>query len=289
MKERLPFLFVLLAAILWGTTGTAQTFAPENAHPLVIGAVRLGIGGLTLLLFVLLQGKFTFEKWPLKETLIASVSMACFQPFFFSAVQMTGVAIGTVVAIGSAPVLSGLLEWLLLKKRPGGTWWMATCLSIVGCLLLFVNKDMMLVKPVGVLMALGAGLAFAIYTLVSKQLLKQHAPEAVVAVVFVLSALFLSPFLFFYDMTWLTTMEGIAVSLHLGIIATGIAYLLFSKGLMAIPASSAVTLSLGEPLTATMLGVFLVGEQLTLISWIGVGLLLLGIVLLTLTARTERA
>ncbi len=66
-----------------GDNRYSPNLAPENAHPLVIGAVRLGIGGLTLLLFVLLQGKFTFEKWPLKETLIASVSSGMLSAVFF--------------------------------------------------------------------------------------------------------------------------------------------------------------------------------------------------------------
>ncbi|MGX2961147.1 EamA family transporter [Peribacillus sp. JNUCC 23] len=57
----------------------------------------------------------------------------------------------------------------------------------------------------------------------------------------------------------------ITVSLHLGIITTGIAYFLFAKGLISIPSSTAVTLSLAEPLTAALLGV-LVNEQLSFTS-----------------------
>jgi DME family drug/metabolite transporter len=281
LKSRIPLLFVLLAAMLWGTTGTAQTFAPENTNPIALGAIRLALGGLTLLLIVLFLGQFNMKNLPFKATLIASLSMAFYQPFFFSAVKMTGVAIGTAVAIGSAPILAGLLEWLIRKRVPTKVWWIATLLSIVGCLLLFMNKDAVSVNPLGVLLALGAGLSFATYTIVSKQLLILHKPETVVAIVFTLSAVFLAPFLFFLDLSWLLEFSGIAVSLHLGIFATALAYLLFSRGLIFVPASTAVTLSLAEPLTAALLGVFLVGELLTPISWVGIGLLFLGITLLT--------
>lgn len=277
MKGKLPPFLVLLAAILWGTTGTTQALAPETAHPIAIGATRLAVGGLFLLLIVLVIGKFNFQNWPIKTTLMASFCMALYQPLFFSAVSITGVAIGTVVAIGSAPIFSGLTEWVYLKIRPAKIWWYSTFLSIVGCLMLFVNKESVLVDPVGIIMALGAGLSFACYTLISRTLVEKHSSLSVVAVVFTLSGICLSPFLFVFDMSWIMSFRGVGVSLQLGIMATGIAYLLFNKGLIHVSSSTAVTLSLAEPLTAALLGVFLLGEYLTITSWFGILFLLLGI------------
>ncbi|MFS0673550.1 EamA family transporter [Ornithinibacillus sp. 179-J 7C1 HS] len=277
MKGNLSPFLILLAGILWGTTGTTQAFAPDSAHPIAIGASRLAVGGLFLLLIVLITGKWNFKNWPMKPTLLASFCMAVFQPLFFSAVTITGVAIGTVVAIGSAPVLSGFMEWIILKKRPRMIWWFSTFLSILGCLLLFVNKDSVQVDPFGIVMALGAGLSFAGYTLASRELVDHYSSLSVVAIVFSISAVFLSPFLFIYDMAWITSLRGLSVSLHLGIVATGIAYLLFVKGLTRVPSSTAVTLALAEPLTAALLGVFVLGESLSFVSWIGLVLLLVGI------------
>ncbi|AND38389.1 MULTISPECIES: EamA family transporter [Cytobacillus] len=271
-----PF-FILLAGVLWGTTGTTQAFAPESAHPIAIGAARLAAGGLFLLCMVFLAGKLDLKNWPIKNTLMASLCMALYQPLFFSAVTLTGVAIGTVTAIGSAPVLSGLLEWLYLKKRPSAIWWCSTFLSILGCVLLFMNKNSVHMDPAGLLLALGAGLTFAGYTLVSRDLVENYSSLSVVAVVFTLSAIFLSPFLFIFDMSWLGSVRGLTVSLHLGILATGIAYFLFSKGLVHVSSSTAVTLALAEPLTAALLGVFLLGESLTAVSWLGIFLIMMGI------------
>ncbi|WP_394234339.1 EamA family transporter [Niallia oryzisoli] len=277
MKRKLPPVFVLLAAILWGTTGTTQALAPEAAHPIAIGATRLAVGGLFLLLVLLVIGKFNFRGWPIKTTLLASFCMALYQPLFFSAVSVTGVAIGTVVAIGSAPIFSGLIEWVYVKNRPSKIWWNSTFLSIIGCLFIFVNKESLLVNPIGIIMALGAGLSFASYTFISRTLVENHSPLSVVAVVFTLSAIYLSPFLFIYNMSWIMSFRGMGVSLQLGIMATGIAYLLFSKGLVHVSSSTAVTLSLAEPLTAALLGVFLLNETLTITSWFGILLLILGI------------
>jgi DME family drug/metabolite transporter len=281
MKGKLPFLFILLAAVLWGTTGTSQALAPENTHPVGLGAVRLAVGGGSLLLFVLLTRRLSLKNWPIKVTLISAISMACYQPLFFSAVSMTGVAIGTVIAIGSAPILAGFIEWSFLKKNPTKKWWGATGISILGCLLLFMKKGSVQVDVIGVILALGAGLSFAVYTIVSKELVQQYSPISVVAVVFSLSALMLSPFLFIIDTSSLLSYRGVVVSLHLGLLATGVAYVLFSKGLTAVPSSTAVTLSLAEPLTAALLAVVLVGERLSVVSWFGIGLLFMGILLLT--------
>jgi len=118
VTRRASSFLVLLAAVLWGTTGTAQAFAPESAHPMAVGAMRLAIGGGALLLFVLMRGKLRKGKgWPVAPTAVAAASMAAYQPLFFSAVATTGVAVGTVVAIGSAPVLAGLLEYIFGGKK----------------------------------------------------------------------------------------------------------------------------------------------------------------------------
>ncbi|MGK7376611.1 DMT family transporter [Planococcus sp. 1R117A] len=276
-----PYIWVLLGAMLWGTTGTAQSFLDGTAHPLTIGALRLSIGGFTLLAFVLWTKKLMFRSIPWKAVFLSAATMALFQPLFFSSVQLTGIAIGTVVAIGSAPVFSGILEWAVLRKKPDRVWAMATGLAIVGCLLLFADKDAPAVNPMGILLALSAGLSFAAYALISKKVLERMDAVPSVAVIFSLSALYLMPFLFFFDLSYIAAPENLGVILYLGLGATSLSYILFSSGLKIIPSSSAVTLSLAEPMTAALLGVFIVGEVLTGIAWLGVLLLLGGILVLT--------
>ena len=285
MSQRISYLVVLFGAILWGTTGTAQTFMPQTIHPLAVGASRLAVGGFSLLVILLIMRKIDFRNWPWKSTLYAAISMAIFQYLFFSSVRLTGVAIGTVVTIGSAPVFSGIIEWLLVKRRPTRVWIMATALAIIGCALLFLNKDGIVVNPVGIAMSLGAGLLFAFYTLVNKDVLEKVDPVPAVAVIFSMSAIMLMPFLFLLETEGLMTGRGISVVLYLGIVTTSVAYILFSAGLKRIPSSSAVTLSLAEPLTAALLSVIVVGERLNGTSWMGIAMLLGGILVLTLSGR----
>ena len=285
MQGKLSAFLILFAAVLWGTTGTTQAFAPENAHPIAIGTIRLAVGGLFLLSLVLLFGKLELKNWPIKATALAALSMALYQPLFFTAVTVTGVAIGTVVAIGSAPILSGLLEWIFFKARPSKIWWVSTFLSISGCILLFTNRESTYVDPVGVVMALGAGLTFASYTLASRDMVQKFSSLNVVAIIFTISAIFLAPFLFIFDMSWVASLQGIGVSIQLGVVATGIAYFLFAKGLANVSSSTAVTLALAEPLTAALLGVFLLGESLNTTAWLGIFLLIMGIAILIGSSR----
>lgn len=281
----LPYIFVLFGAILWGTTGTAQTFLPDSAHPFIISAGRSASGGLFLLILLVLFKKIQFLSWAWKQTLYAAICISLFQLLFFSSVRLTGVAIASVVAIGSAPVFSGLIEWIFLKMRPTKIWGGSTALAIIGCLFLFVTKGEANINPLGILYSLVAGLIFALYTMTSKSLLQKEDAISVVAMTFSLSALLLTPFYFIFDVSWLKDAGNVGIIFYLGIATTSIAYVLYGWGLRKIPASSALTLSLAEPTTAALLGVIVVGELLSATSWVGIGLLLGSIAILTFGSK----
>jgi len=282
------FVYVLLAAALWGTTGTAQALAPAGAQPAVIGSLRLAIGGLGLLGFAALRGTLrSGSRWPIAITLVAAVSMAAYQLAFFAGVAKTGVAVGTVVGIGSSPILAGLISFLVLGERPGKVWGMATLLAVLGCALLIGSGGSIQVDLLGITLALGAGLAYAIFTVVSKQLLAEHHPEAVMAVVMCLGAIFLVPFLVAEDISWLGQTRGLLVALHLGLVTVAVAYTLFGRGLQLVPVATAATLTLAEPLTASSLGVFLLGEKLSQPALTGILLIFAGLALLSLQGKAK--
>lgn len=267
-----------------GQVGTTQTFLQEGISPVAVAGVRSAIGGGVLLIAVLAMRKIQFRNWSWKWTILAALTIALFQSLFFTSVRFTGVAIGTVVTIGSSPVFAGIVEWLLWKRKPNRVWGIATALAIVGCVLLFVTKGEATVNPIGITLALCAGIMFALYTNCSKQLTEKEETLPAVAMTFSICAIMLLPFS--QDgVGWLWGAQNIWPMLFMGLVATAIAYVLFLAGLEKISSSSAVTLSLAEPLTAALLGVFLIGEYLSPISWIGVSLLLGGIIVLTVGSR----
>lgn len=267
--------------MLWGTTGTTQGLAPAEANPLSVGAARLAVGGLALLAFSLFRGSFRKEsEWSVPLVGVSAFFVAAYQLCFFSGVAKTGVAVGTMVAIGSAPVFAGVLGYFVRKERLGIVWGLSTLMAVAGCLLLVLPGKGLHADFNGILLAAGAGFSYAGYTITMKGLLEKCAADAVVALVFSLAAVLLAPFLFFYDASWIFSSGGLLVALHLGIMTTAVSYWLFAKGLKNVNVGTAATLSLAEPLTATCLGIAVLHERLMVMEYFGMGLLFLGIVLL---------
>ena len=278
---------VLAAAVLWGTTGTARALAPPGTSPLSVGAVRILIGGAALLAAAHLHGGLgSGGRWPRVPVMAGTVAVAGYQLAFFSAVARTGVAVGTMVAIGSAPVLAGLLAWLVRGERPAGRWYSATLLAVTGCGLLAVAGQPVRFSPVGVTLAVVAGAAYAVYTVAAKELLAGHGQVQVMAVLFGGGALLLVPMAALHPLGWLATLRGGLVALHLGLVATAVAYVLFAAGLDRVSLARAATVSLAEPLTAAILGVALLGERLTTAGVAGATVLVAGLAILAVPSRT---
>ncbi|MDD2852055.1 MAG: EamA family transporter [Desulfuromonadaceae bacterium] len=184
-----------------------------------------------------------------------------------------------MVAIGSGPLFAGLLAYLIHNERSDRRWLIATTLAVAGLLILFFATpgDVSQVKPIGVLMALAVGAFYAGYALAIKRLLPGNSPDAVIAIVFTLGGILLTPFLFGADLRWAIAPNGILVVLHLGLVATALAYIPFARALRTVPAVHAVTLSLAEPLTAAVLGIVVLKEHLTPASTFGMAMIIAGL------------
>lgn len=277
---------ILAASVFWGTTGTAQAFAPEGAQPAVVGAIRMLVGGSAMLLLALSLNVFqAAPPWPKKATFFAACGVAIYQLCFFAGVAKTGVAIGTLVTMGSSPVFAGLLGWFLLQERPGMRWGVATMFAVFGCGLFVAAGGQLHLDPLGILAALGAGGGYALYSVCGKDVLSNRSSLAGTAAICSCAALLLLPVLFLGDTHWLAQPRGIFVALHLGLIATATPYLLFARGLLTTPVATAVTLTLAEPLTAGTLGVLVLGERFTPLTITGIACILSGLLILFVKRR----
>ena len=290
-------LHVLLAALCFATTGTAQALGPSGTDPVGVGAARILVGGALLVaVAAVMRGDVRGARWARGPVLAAVAGVSAYQLAFFAAVADTGVAVGTIVALGSAPTLTGLFEWLLERRRPDPRWAVATALACGGVALLALAGGEASVSVPGVALAVLAGGSYAAYTLAAKRLLSAgHAPESVMAVAFGLGALTLLPALALSTPDWLLRPDGIGLALFLGVIPTALAYVLFARGLRRLSASETSTLTLAEPLTAGLLGAIVLAEPLTAASAAGAGLVLAGLLALAVrvpvpaVASPERA
>jgi DME family drug/metabolite transporter len=291
MSSHAPAFKVLTSAILFGTVGTAIAYAPANAGGSALGIGRLAIGALLLLIFMpVFGGKRTnfFVHARKKSVFFMAIGAAAFQPFFFSATTSNGVALSTLLAVGCIPIFTGILSAIIFHERFSTLWFAATSLAIFGLALRF-SGEIKVESTFGIFMAFGAGLSVAIYVNAAKIALRsQENPIELTSTAYLIGSLFLIPLIFSEDLSWLGSLRGVAVVFYLGAITMALANIFQIYGLRKMSPSSAGTLALAEPLTATVLGITLLNESLTTISFIGLAIVSAALIWLSIGTKSEK-
>lgn len=300
-------LCVLAASVLWGTTGTAATFAPE-VGPLAIGAVAMGLGGL---LQALAAARPTVRNAPRLRArrgtvLLGAVSVAVYPLAFYSSMRLAGVAVGTVVSIGTAPLASAVIERVVDRRRLTRRWMFAAFLGLLGTALLCVaeaahasdgaGRRSMAGTLLGVGLGLVAAATYALYSWAAHRLITSGIPSrAAMGAVFGLGGLLLVPVLLATGGPLVHSWPDAAVGVYMALVPMFAGYVLFGWGLAHVPASTATTLSLLEPAVAAVLAVLVVGERLPVAGWTGIALVVMCLAVLTVptgaraVARDEAA
>ena len=292
-----PIGAVVAAAALFGTAGTAQALGPDGTTPLGVGAVRIVIGTLVLWAAVALTpsrpsvsdlvGTARSMRWPI---VIGGFGVAVYAPAFFTAVDRTGVAVGTVVGVGSGPFFAGALESVWRATRPSLGWLIGTLVTVGGGVVLVIAQSGgdSQVDASGVAFALAAGAGYALYSVTSKVTMDAGlAPTTALAAPFTVGAIVVSVLAFREPYGWLGSPGGLATAIHLGVLATGVAYVLFGYGLGRLTSATTVTLVLAEPVTASLLALVVLDESISPGGFVGIGLVLVGLIAVGRTAEVS--
>jgi DME family drug/metabolite transporter len=292
----LGLLLIAVAAASWGTTGATMTLLSRDVtiSPLLVGWSRLAIAAPCLLLAAAAAARLgahhpTRRAWPALADLplcaALGVAMAAYQVCYFRAVTLVGVAAAALLAICSAPLLIAMLAAVFLGERLTPLVRLSLGMAVVGTALLVVGpRGLDQVAGhfgLGALLALGAGVSYAVYAVAAKGLLARVTPLAVSAITFALAAVFLAPALLAEPAPARALAAGWPLLVYLGLGPTAVAYGLFTAGLTRVPATAAGIVSLLEPLTATTLGLVVFGERLGPVGITGALLLLAALALLT--------
>lgn len=291
MKTKLPIgpFAILLGALCASTTGTAQALAPEGATSLSMGSLRLLGGGVSLFLFCLITRNLPkLSHWPKFRMLAGAAGLLGFQLGFFFSVKLVGVAVGSIVAVGSSPIMVGILGWFLLREKPSGLWCGATTLSIGGLVLLSLSSGGGQFNLIGLALALSAGLSYACFLIAVKPVLEKFDPIHIMMLIFLLGGFAMVPVLVTQPLAWIGSLRGVLVVLDLGVLTTAAAFTLILFGMRTTPVAVTSTLGLAEPLGATLLGVFLLKEVMTTSTVIGIFLIFFSMVLLVLEKPSEK-
>src|SRR5947209_16450955 len=235
------WLLVALAAVTWGTTGTTSKFLAASAHagPLLVGFVRMAVAApLLLAAATSVEGR---PRLTGLQPLAAGVCMACYQLCFFGAVPLAGVATTALLAICTAPIMIAALAAIFLHERLTRRILLALAAGVAGAVLLAVGSGGQGGRfvIVGGLLALGAGLSYATYAVLTKAGLGVSRPLSLAAITFSMAAVLLLPVLVHEHPTASTFAAGWPLFFYLGAVPTALAYVLYTYGLRSTAATSA--------------------------------------------------
>ncbi|MFO7689847.1 MAG: DMT family transporter [Cryobacterium sp.] len=291
--QRTGMLLILVAAVLWGTTGTAATFAPD-VSPIAIGATAMGFGGLLQAVIALRlirqSGRRLLQRW--RVVALGALAVTIYPLAFYSSMHLAGVAVGTVVSIGSAPIFAAVIERLADRHRLTRRWAAGAGLGIAGAVLLCLAEPAgsaggTAVNPeLGVGLGLVAGLTYALYSWAAHRVIAAGVPtRAAMGAMFGAAGLALMPVVLVTGSTLLSSWANASVGIYMALVPMFAGYLLFGMGLAWARASTAIVLTLVEPVVAALLAVVIVGEQLPPLGWAGVALIASSLISLTVRAR----
>jgi drug/metabolite transporter, DME family len=283
---------VLLAAVLWGTTGTAAAFAP-GVSSLAIGAAAMGIGGL--LQAALAAGALRTHRSALRNqsgtVTFSAVSVAVFPLAFYSSMRLAGVAVGTVVTIGSAPPAAALIERIADGTRLSRRWVTGTAVGVLGVLGLALSHPSRSAGTslsagwchiIGIGLGLIGGATYVFYSWGAARVIRHGVPShATMGAIFGIGGLLLMPVLLATGSPILTSPKHLVVVSYLALVPMFLGYILFGRGLTTVSASTATTLSLAEPAAAALIAVIVLHEHLTTPVWLGLLLLFASLVITT--------
>jgi DME family drug/metabolite transporter len=298
MTGRIPsgVVFVLVAALLWGTTGTAAALAP-GVGPLAIGAAAMGVGGLLQAaaagrVMVTHRGALTAQ-W--RTVILSAGAVAAYPLAFYSSMRLAGVAVGTVVSIGSAPPAAAVIERIVDRQPLSRRWAEGTAVGVSGVLALALTHPGASGPPtttsaaqpaLGIALGLLAGFTYALYSWGAARVMRRGLPSRpVMGAVFGLGGILLLPVLALTGGPIITSGSNLAVAAYLAIVPMFLGYVFFGRGLGTVAASAATAVSLLEPAVAALIAVLVLSERLPPMGWLGLGLLFVGLLITTINTH----
>lgn len=279
-------MLIVLSAILWGTAGISAKYLMDvySLSALTIGAVRLLIASPILLTMskIQLKEKIKIDRRHYVLFVIYGITVATYQIAYFTAVKSIMVSVATLIALCTAPIFVAILSRIFLKEKMKTIVIIALVVSIVGTSLIIGLRGNQILAGTsywGYILALGAGLSYAVYTLCGKELVVYYRSTTIISITFSLGAFLMLPFVKIpSNLSW----NAWAILVYLGVVPTAIAYIIFTLGLKKSSATKASIATLFEPLTATTLSVLLIGEKFNVSQLLGALLLSSALFLLVL-------
>lgn len=291
-------LYVLFAAIAWGTGGAvaAILYQSSGLGPIAVSFWRFAIGVLMLVILVMATGSnrphplmraFIQNQWG--RMMIIGIGLAVYQTAYFAAVGKAGLALATVVTLGLGPILIAIGSHLTMGEKIRVSGLLTITFAIIGLGLLMGGEDLKPHSLIGLALAILSAVGYAGVTLITRSIGRYGQADSFYTTFFgtIVGMICLLPFALLEGIRPLSghAFENIVLLGYLGLVPTAMAYMLFNAGLTSIRATTASIIALVEPVTAAIIAILFLGENLTPVALCGMAVLMASVLVLSLSER----
>lgn len=272
---------VLLGAI-WGSSFLFMRVAAPEFGPLALIAVRVAVAAVFLTAVLAWRGQAAGLRGNMRElTLIGTINSAV--PFSLFAFATLSLSAGfSSVLNATAPLFAAAVGLLWLRERLSLRQNLGLALGFAGVVVLVSSKLSLAGDRLAVLAGLAAAVCYGIAAHYTKRRLARLKPLAIAAGSQIGASLVLLPFAV---LTWpeaAPSTRSIVYAIVLGVVCTGLAYVLYFRLLERIGTARSMTVTYLVPLFGMLWGFLFLGEPVTLRMLLGGGVVLAGV---TLVAR----
>lgn len=279
-------IYIILAGVLWGTSSIFfNVLKPYGFTPMEMTAMRGLVSAIAFPLYTLFTDKSVF-KVTLKElAAFAGNGLAVYgtASLYFMSIEKASVSTA-VILMYTAPVIVMVYSVAFLGEKLSRVKALSVAMVVIGCALVSGIVGGLSGSFVGIMLGLGSGIAYSMYNIFTKiEMLKGYNPNSATMYGFIVMGLFSLLFVSPMDMAQKATVNPVVtipVMIGIGVFTCLFPYLLYTTALCTVPAGTASSLAIIEPLSATIFSVVLFGEKLSAPSVIGIALILVAVYLL---------
>ncbi len=274
--KKWSYLFIALGASLWGLIAIfVEGLYTYGFTALEIVAIRVMVAAILLILFVSIKDvKLLKIDWRDSMYFVGTgiFSIVFFNWCLFTAIKETSIAVAAIL-LYTAPAIVTILSRFLFQEWFTKRKILALCMTFFGCMFVIglLPGGASNASLFGVLAGLGSGLGYALYSIFGKYALEKYSSLTVITYTFIYASVALIPVTGLWQKTDVILQSGVLMNaIGIGFVSTVLAYMLYTVGLQFVESSRASITATVEPVIATLVGVILFQEQLSLWQIVGI-------------------
>ena len=283
---------IILAGIFWGSMGIfVRRLGTYGFSPIQIVCIRVVLAAVVFCVIQLVKDpkgfRFSLRDIPLFLGLGLG-SILFFTVCYFTAISMMTLSTAAIL-LYTSPIWIMLMSLLFFHEKLTWRKVLALILAFGGCVLVSGISGGGL-TVIGLLIGLGSGIGYGLYSILGTVALRRYSPYTVTTWTFIIAAI--GSILISHPADMVAKLAAapslpslLGFSLLTALVTAVIPFLAYTLGLRSVEASKAGILATVEPMVATLIGIFVFSEPLTLMSGLGVLLILAAVVILNVSKK----